>query len=162
MKQISILHSSLMAIVDDDDYDRLLAISPVWSVDDTKHVNTRSGLSGERVYMHRIILRLPKHEDGEDVDHVNQNPLDNRKENLRVCKHYQNLHNVTKLELDFLTSKYKGVSWHKKGRKWQVHLSVAGKRFYGGLFVDEKDAARKANQLMSELVGEFACLNIIE
>ena len=50
------------------------------------------------------------------------------------------------------TSKYKGVSWSNKQKKWYVRLIANdGKQKYGGSFSDELDAAKKVNQLCAEL-----------
>lgn len=41
-------------------------------------------------YMHRLITGAPK---GKDVDHVNHDTLDNRRANLRVGTHFENMQN---------------------------------------------------------------------
>lgn len=50
------------------------------------------GPKGRRslVYMHRLILGAPK---GMSVDHINHNGLDNRRRNLRLCSHKENMEN---------------------------------------------------------------------
>jgi len=167
MKQIQLSNSTAIALVDDEDYHYVMSHNTVWTHmasgaaarSKLKFSKTEPG-KGRKMSMHRLVLRMFDSADGWDVDHINRNNLDNRKENLRVCEHYKNLHNVEKSKRD-LTSKYKGVSWHKKGRKWQVHLSVGGRRIYGGLFENENDAALMANEMMSKYVGEFAYLNTI-
>ena len=40
------------------------------------------------------------------------------------------------------SSKYRGVYWHKKRRKWQVQFTVHGKNKHFGYFNDEVEAAR--------------------
>ena len=40
-------------------------------------------------------------------------------------------------------SKFVGVSWHKKAKKWETNIHIYGKEKYLGLFDDEKEAARK-------------------
>jgi hypothetical protein len=42
------------------------------------------------VNMHRLITQCPK---GLEVDHINHDTLDNRRSNLRVCTHKQNMEN---------------------------------------------------------------------
>merc|ERR1711925_41050 len=50
------------------------------------------------------------------------------------------------------TSKYKGVYSHKQNGKWRVQLSIKGQKAkYGGIFKNELEAAKKANQLCEEL-----------
>merc|ERR1712034_14759 len=50
------------------------------------------------------------------------------------------------------TSQYKGVYWHITKGKWCVLINPKGKkRKYGGIFVDELDAAERANELCKEL-----------
>ena len=39
-------------------------------------------------------------------------------------------------------SKYVGVSWHMKNKKWQAKVTINGKRKYLGYYHDEKEAAR--------------------
>ena len=81
------------------------------------------------------------------VDHHKGNTLDDRIENLRLATHKENSENRIKL-LSFkgkpTSSKYKGVSWHKKAKKWQAQIRIIkdGKRCRShlGLFADEEEA----------------------
>lgn len=57
------------------------------------------------------------------------------------------------------TSKYKGVCWDKRRKKWRVALAHNHKRSYLGYFDDEKEAARVYNKAVLERRGEFAVLN---
>ena len=59
------------------------------------------------------------------------------------------------------SSKYKGVSWIKRQKKWRAELSQNRKRINLGVFDDEKAAARAYNKAVLEHRGEFAVLNII-
>lgn len=43
-----------------------------------------TSIKGKTVYMHRLIVNPPK---GKEVDHINRNSLDNRRENLRAVTH---------------------------------------------------------------------------
>ena len=74
-------------IVDDDDLWLLATIS--WYIQDHGHVITRQR---PRVYLHHMIMGCPIW-DKIVVDHINRNPLDNRRDNLRWLTHAQNLRN---------------------------------------------------------------------
>lgn len=157
----------LQAKVDDEDYDLIMAHNRLWTRVKSGAV-ARSMLrksltefgKGRKVAMHRLVLDL-WNDDGRDVDHIDGDNLNNQKSNLRIVTHSQNLHNTGKMVRGILTSKYKGVSWHKKAGKWQVYLCVKGHRIYGGLFTDEICAARKANELMLQHIKEFCQLNVV-
>lgn len=93
----------------------------------------------------------------EHIDHRNQNGLDCRKGNLRLCSPAQNHYNSG--PRDGAKSKYKGVSWRADCRKWKVHLSVAGEYKHVGSFDSEIEAAEAYNGAALEYHGEFAVLN---
>ena len=65
---------------------------------------TYASSGGRNILMHRVVMDAPK---GMDVDHINGDRLDNRKENLRICTRAQNSQNK-KLRRDS-QSGYKGV-----------------------------------------------------
>ncbi len=113
----------------------------------------RPSRKGKAIRMHRLIMDAP---DIFEVDHINGNPLDNRKSNLRLVSHAQNQKNMSK-HSDNKTG-YKGVSFHKKANKYQVFV---GKK-YIGLFIDIKEAAKAYNIAALEHFGEFARLNEIK
>ena len=50
------------------------------------------------------------------VDHINNDPLDNKLENLQLIPHWYNLSKDKK----GCTSKYTGVSWDKRSNKWRA------------------------------------------
>jgi hypothetical protein len=51
-------------------------------------------------FLHRLIMSPPK---GMEVDHVNGNKADNRRENLRVCTHAENMNWLSKRRAGVLT-----------------------------------------------------------
>ena len=81
----------------------------------------------------------PKH----IIDHINQDPSDNRWDNLRAVNHSQNGLN-SKISKNN-RSGYTGVSWHKQKRKWQAHIRIKGKRRFLGYFtsIEKAYAARQ-------------------
>ncbi len=101
------------------------------------------------VLMHRQIMNPPQ---GMVVDHINGNGLDNRRCNLRICPHRQNIwHSRKRCDGQ---SRFIGVC--PVGDKWRA--AVAGK--YLGLFDDEVEAARVRDRKAREVFGEFASLNL--
>ncbi len=164
MKKIPLTQNKF-AVVDDEDYERTNKHN--WYAN--KNFNTfyavrdswiKQGSSGfhRKVFMHRLILGL-KYGDGKQTDHINNNGLDNRKANLRTCTTAQNQHNRQQHKTG--RSQYKGVSWDKVRRKWQVNIKIGNKRVELGGFNNEIDAAQTYNQKAKELFGKFARPNVI-
>lgn len=108
--------------------------------------------------MHRVILEfhgVPL--GGKDVDHINGNPLDCRKANLRVCEHRDNCAS-RKLSRNN-TSGYKGVSSCKE--KWKAYIKVDYRQICLGTFTSKEEAALAYNKAAIEHFGEYARLNIL-
>ncbi len=93
---------------------------------------------GRLTYMHQEIIEVPK---GMVVDHINHDGMDNRRANLRAATWAQNMRNRKKFS-NSSSSKYKGVSWRKKTRKWEVLITFERKRIFLGCFRSEIDAAK--------------------
>lgn len=93
------------------------------------------------------------------IDHIDGNPENNLIENLRPATKRQN--NVNCRSSIGSSSKYLGVSFHKKTKKWQAKCSVNGKGKYLGIFKTEEEAAECYNKNAIIYYGEFANLNII-
>jgi hypothetical protein len=111
------------------------------------------GLFGEiGDYPHHDVFGNPS-----DVDHINGNSLDNRKQNLRICTRQQNICNAKK-GVD-CTSQYIGVSWDKSRNLWRVAIMFSRRSIYLGRFKIERDAATAYNEAAAKLFGEFARLN---
>jgi len=66
------------------------------------------------------------------IEHLNENPLDNRRENLRISSQTVNL----------LRAKGGGVRWHKQMQKWQVRLTYHYVEVHVGYF-DDKELAQE-------------------
>ena len=73
-----------------------------------------------------------------EIDHINQNRLDNRIENLRVVTKSINLQNQ-KLSSNN-TSGHIGVCWIKDANKWRAAIGVDGKLIYLGNYARIEDA----------------------
>jgi hypothetical protein len=111
----------------------------------------------KKIYMHTVVLGQPPV--GMEIDHINGNGLDNRKENLRFCTHRQNCQARRKRNKN-VTSKYKGVSWLKDSKKWRARIYHAdGYREHLGYFESEIEAAKAYDKAALELFGDFATCN---
>lgn len=70
------------------------------------------------------------------IDHINDNPLDNRLENLQIVTHRFNIYKTR----GKYSSQYKGVTWNKKSKKWRGYINFNGRENHLGLFENEYDA----------------------
>ncbi len=111
----------------------------------------------KHVYMHRQIMQPP---DGMMVDHKNLNKLDNTRMNLRVCTAQENACNRSKKR--GTSSRFHGVSYVKRDRKYLAQVHYKGETFCCGRFTDEIEAARARDHRAVEVLGEAARLNFPE
>ena len=141
------------AIVDAEDYEWLNQHK--WHV--LKHGRTEyagSYQDGKYIKMHRVLLSAPA---GLVVDHRDGNGLNNRKSNLRLCTHQENIYNQ-RPRLG-AKSRFRGVCWHKRRRRYEARIQKDGKRYSLGSFADEIEAAVVYDIKAMELFGEFAYFN---
>lgn len=87
-------------------------------------------------------------------DHVNRNPLDNRRANLRQATDGQNAQNRTLSPLN--TSGFTGVSWDKQHNKWVSYIKLNKKMKKLGRFSDKEDAIKARLQAEAKYFKEFA------
>lgn len=112
-----------------------------------------TGINGERrtVRLHRAILNA---QDGELVDHVDGNGLNNRRSNLRICNSAQSAQNRGRKVTN--KSGYKGVYWFAKSQKWRAIIGANGKKHHLGCFGCKTAAAVAYVAAAKRLHGEFA------
>lgn len=137
------------AIIDTEDLEKVLPYK--WSVSNCRGTsqyckdNTVGQLQG-------FILGLLKG-DGKYVDHINRNPLDNRKCNLRLCTNQENIRNCKIPKNN--KSGHKGVYWSEERQKWVAQVSINRKTICLGRFISFEEAVEKRKEAVKEHYGEF-------
>ena len=123
--------------------------------------SVRSGKSIRKILMHREVWRLAGRTipDGQELDHINGDKLDNRLCNLRPATVSQN-HANSKPRGG--TSRYKGVHWFKRDGKWHAAIGYNGKLVHLGYFANEIEAAKAYDKAARRLFGEYAYCNFTE
>jgi hypothetical protein len=106
---------------------------------------------GVTYYMHRLLVNAPS---SMVVDHINRNPKDNRKANLRICTPLQNSYNKTVVPKS--ESGVVGVSWDKNASRWRASIKSNGKTKILGYFATIEDAAEARKEAEQRYFGEFA------
>lgn len=148
------------AIVDDEDGD-LATLK--WQAKPGKHTcyTTHHTRQPNRVQLrlHRVILSRMlgrELEQGELVDHINSDGLDNRRCNLRLATQAQNMQNRRMSKYN--SSGYKGVHWRADCQKWCARISVDSKRVHLGMYDTPEEAHEAYKQASAKYYGEYARL----
>lgn len=134
-------------LVDDEDFD-LLQYTGTWHLAqyNRPYSKTLGSLS-------RFLIEAKDHE---VVDHIDHDPLNNQKSNLRIATLRQNSWNAK----PHVGIKYKGVKKFPNG-KYKAVLKVNSKTLYFGNYDNDYEAAIRYNQEVIKYRGEFAYLNDI-
>lgn len=93
-----------------------------------QHVVTGSGTKNIKDLSWYILNCFDKIQEGCVVDHINNNPLDNRKCNLRVC--YQKENVINKAFISTNTSGFIGVSFDRSRNKWCSEIRLNKQRMH--------------------------------
>lgn len=152
MKTIE-LSKGMVAIVDDADHEQLIGTN--WFAS-AGHQTYYAVCAGGRELMHRFLMKPGKNE---EVDHINGNGLDNRRENLRVCsKSQQRCNQGKRREKNGASSRFKGVCYDKSRGQWAFSV-----RFKGAIVRGRRDseiaAALCYDHHARQMHGPFARLN---
>jgi hypothetical protein len=143
-----------VAVVDDEDYERVIAAGP-WRA---QHINrawrVRRWAGKHMLPLANFVLDVPI---GTIVDHKDRNALNNTRSNLRTATHSENMHNRTKSR--WTTSPYYGVSRASRPHKWQARITKKGQQYHLGTYDDPTVAARAYDKKARELYGDMARLN---
>lgn len=91
---------------------------------------------------------------GKYYDHIDRNPLNNRRHNLRPANYTENARNHNKQSNN--TSGIIGVSWHSRDCVWQASIVLNKKKIYLGYFNNKNDAIKTRLIAEAKYFGEFA------
>lgn len=127
-----------------------------WTAQRRKHTWHAARYEGKKyVYLHRLILHATV---GEEIDHRDGDGLNNLRRNLRKVTHAEN-QRAFRTPWKTKTSRYRGVCWHRIGRKWMARLRFMDKEYYFGLFASEIAAAQARDKAARRIYGAVAQLN---
>lgn len=151
MREI-VLSQGFVAFVDDDMYEELNQHK--WHAN--KNRNTyyaRRHVIGDpdkKIKMHHEVMGKPPK--GYQTDHKNGNGLWNLKSNLRFVTNRQNNQNRTHQNS---SSRYPGVGWAKREKRWRARITIDGEEKGLGYFKTEIEAFsayKKAVEAIDETV----------
>lgn len=161
MKEIPLTQGKV-ALVDVEDYERINKYK--WHYNSGYavrqiRVEPSDGYKNrqKKLFMHRVILNIKVSYKYEEIDHINGNSIDNRKENLRAVEHKQNCQN-RKIQSNN-KSKYKGVHLQKDCKRYRADISVNSKQVYLGMYETAVQAAIVYNVAAIKYYGKYAKLN---
>lgn len=131
-----------------DDYDKVKEY--YWRSDSNGYLKSRN--KDRDVYLHRHLMKEDLQENLV-VDHINGNPKDNRKENLRVTTQGQNSYNHKKRNNN--TSGVTGVCFNKNKMKWQATIKYNKKQIFLGYFKEFDDAVKTRKEAEEKYFKEY-------
>ena len=142
------LNTSSEFYFDAEDYDTIKQHRWYEAIDNHgyHYIYTRICRVKNPVKLHHLIL-------GKNYDHIDRNPLNNRRHNLRKATRKENSRNQSKSTRN--TSGVIGVGWYKPYNKWRAYIST-DKKMTLGYFENRDDAIRARLNAEVKYFGEFA------
>lgn len=148
-----------IVLIDTENLSKLINFGHRWHVQLNNHTNSyyahatiyNKNSKLRNITMQSFLFKCRTHE---IPDHINNNGLDNRKDNIRICLNKQNLKN-RKSKNSNNTSGHRNVTW-MSGR-WRVQLQINGKNhLFKEKFDDVNKAGKFAEEMRSKFYGKFA------
>ena len=148
-------HGNFEILIDKEDQERVMQYN--WSISkiNGKYFRIECRFPTKKlVRLHRFIMNCKPGDP--EIDHKNRNPLDNRKENLRICTRNENMRNIKSPK----KNKHGYIGIYKWQKYFRGCLSVNNKTVHlPGYFNTAEEAAKARDILAHKISGEFAILN---
>lgn len=144
---------------DIEDYDKIKLFC--WNINSKGYItcNTKMSEQGycEQIFLHRLILGLPNKKDGTNWGgHEDRNPLNNRKSNLKIITHAENMYNKSKYKNN--TSGVRGVNFDNQNNRWRARLAFEKKYVLNKLFDNFLDAVNARREAELKFFGKYLTL----
>jgi hypothetical protein len=139
----------VFSLIDEDAFDEASTI--LWHLSTMGYVFTRNTPGKVTIHLHHIAFG-EKPVDGE-IDHINRDSLDNRRSNLRLATHAQNMWNMAPRPN---REGFIGIRRQRGMKAWIARIAYNGSRLYLGQFETPEEAARAYDEAVLRLHGEFA------
>lgn len=135
-----------------DECDVAILSQRIWRINILGYVAARNKEHPERaaLLLHRVILGAAA---GTIVDHINGNPLDNRRENLRLCSHAENMRNRKVHKNNKLG--VKGVHQRRGKNGFCAEIRINGRKLRLGTYMTPEEAHQAYAKASRELHGAF-------
>ncbi len=120
----------------------------------------RTRVDGSAFLVHRLIWKITKGYDPQEIDHINGIKNDNRISNLRSVNHRQNLHN----RKTFSRNKCGATGVYKNRNRWKSFITIEGKTKHLGAFMNKSEAikARKDAEIKYGYYENFVAQHLTE
>lgn len=122
-----------------------------WSIGTAGYLYSYNSNTGKKISLHRLIMNPPK---DMIVDHINRNPQDNRKINLRICTFAENSKNLSISKRN--STGTIGVGWKNEKSKWYARIMVDGEEKFLGYFSTKEEAIAARYEAELKHYGTFS------
>lgn len=148
-------------VIDTTDLERLKEFDNTWGICESNGKEYVYGHQSRKDNQYQKSIILTKWILGDDINVlincIDGNNLNYRRNNLVKMTYSGKSLFRTKSNVNNLSSKVPGVSWHKKTRKWMAYITYKGKRMHLGYFTNIAEASYQVEMAREKyLTQEFA------
>ena len=143
--------------VDIEDFDSIKEYT--WTCNKLGYVRTSYSVNYKKtqIMIHRLIMNMTKDDRNIYIDHIDGNPSNNRKYNLRIVTNQQNQYNATLAKSN--TSGVKGVTFQKDTQKWRAAITINKEYKYLGEYTTKEEAIKVRQDAELKYYGDYSTLN---